>query len=316
MIRKISFYTIIIILIAINSSFSQSSLLPVGEGFIKVEGGNVWYKVTGTGKSIPLILLHGGPGIPSYYFKPIDDLGSKRQIITYDRLGCGRSDRITDTTLMTVDHYVEELKQLVDQLGLNEFYLLGHSWGAILGTEYYLKYPAGVKALILSSPSISTPLWEIDADILIASLPDSVQTAIRNNEKNKTYDDPEYQQAIQIYYEHFLARKLPWSAEMEIGHEQMAENIYMYMSGPSEFTITGTLKNYDITNRLGEIKIPVLFMCGEFDEARPSTVKYFTSLVTGAKFKMIKGSAHLTMHDKPKESNQAVIDFLNNLEKK
>ena len=85
--------------------------------------------------------------------------------------------------------------------------------------------------------------------------------------------------------------------------------------GPSEFTATGELKNYDRTNRLHEIKVSTLLIAGEFDEARPSTVKYYQSLVPGAKFEMIEGAAHLTMQDNPGQSNKVVIDFLNNIEK-
>lgn len=294
----------------------QRHLLTTGEGFINVDGGKVWYKVTGDGQKIPIILLHGGPGIPSYYLKPMAALGKDRQVIFYDQLGCGRSDRLTDTSKMTVSHFVEELKQVIDHFGLKEFYVFGQSWGTMLGTDYYLKYPEGIKALIFSSPAISIPMWIKDADTLIATLPDSIQQAIRTNEKNKTYDAPAYQQAKEMYYQHFVARKLPWSADMDSCFSQMATNVYMYMGGPSEFTITGEMKNYDRTKRLGEIKVPTLFITGEFDEARPVTVQYYQSLVPGAKFAMIEGSAHLTMQDKPDQANKTVEDFLNSIESK
>ncbi|MEO5581100.1 MAG: proline iminopeptidase-family hydrolase [Saprospiraceae bacterium] len=290
--------------------------LQPGEGFINVDGGKVWYKVTGDGEKIPIILLHGGPGVPSYYLKPMAALGKDRQVIFYDQLGCGRSDRMTDTSKMTVSHFVEELKQVIDHFGLKEFYVFGQSWGTMLGTDYYLKYPDGIKALIFSSPAISIPMWLKDADTLIATLPDSIQQAIRTNEKNKTYDAPAYQQAIEVYYQRFVARKLPWSADIDSSLSQMGANVYMYMGGPSEFTITGDLKNYDRTNRLGQIKVPTLFITGEYDEARPTTVQYYQSLVPDAKFVMIEGSAHLTTQDNPDQANKTVEDFLNSIESK
>ncbi|MEP7323882.1 MAG: proline iminopeptidase-family hydrolase [Saprospiraceae bacterium] len=283
---------------------------------MNVDGGKVWYKVTGEGQKVPIILLHGGPGIPSYYLKPMAALGKDRQVIFYDQLGCGRSDRMTDTSKMTVSHFVEELKQVIDHFGLKEFYVFGQSWGTMLGTDYYLKYPEGIKALIFSSPAISIPMWVKDADTLIATLPDSIQQAIRSNEKNKTYEAPAYQQAIEMYYQHFVARKLPWSPDMDSCFSQMGTNVYMFMGGPSEFTITGELKNYDRTNRLGQIKVPTLFITGEYDEARPGTVQYYQSLVPGAKFAMIEGSAHLTTQDKPDEATKTVKDFLNSIESK
>src|SRR5215831_9055582 len=252
-------------------STNQKKLTP-REGYIHVNGGKIWYKIVGEGNKTPLLLLHGGPAIPSYYLNPIGELSKDRPIIFYDQLGCGRSDRVTDTTLMSIDHFVEELKQVHDSLGLKDFYLYGHSWGTMLGTDFYLKYPAGIKAMILASPALSMTRWMQDADTLIKTLPDSVQNAIHVNEENKTYDAPSYQQAVQIFYEHFVARKLPWSADIDSSISQAGMNVYQYMNGPSEFTVTGQLKNYDRTNRLSEIKVPVLFIAGEYDEALPSTV--------------------------------------------
>lgn len=305
----------ILVAIICFDSCRQQHKLPIGEGFINVDGGKVWYRVTGSGNKIPILVLHGGPGVPSYYLKPLDSLGKDRQIIFYDQLGCGKSDRSSDTTLMTTEHYVAEIGQVIKALGLKEFYLFGQSWGTMIGTDYYLKNPEGIKALILSSPAISIPMWLKDADLLISTLPDSIQNAIRLNEQSKTFDVPAYKQAVQVYYENFLARKLPWSADIDSSFSQLGKS-YQSMWGPSEFTATGELKTYDHTNRLGEIKVPTLFIAGEFDEARPSTVKYYQSLVMGAKFEIIKGAGHLTMQDKPDESNKVVLEFLNNIESK
>ena len=312
-ITSFKFISVLTAIMVLNSC-QRPHKIPAGEGYLNVDGGKVWYRVAGNGDKTPLLVLHGGPGIPSYYLKPLEALGKDRPVIFFDQLGCGKSDRITDTALMTIDHFVNELAQVINHFDLREFYLFGQSWGTMLGTDYYLKHPQGIKALILSSPALSVPMWIKDADTLIATLPDSVQQAIRINERNKTFDAPGYQRAIQLYYQNFVARKLPWSPDIDSCFSQMGENVYKYMGGQSEFSITGELRNYDRTNRLGEIKVPTLFIAGEFDEARPSTVKYYQSLVPGARFEMIKGAGHLTMQDKPEQSNKVVIDFLNSIE--
>lgn len=314
---KLKLQLLIQVLIAsiLLNGCQQTQELHSGEGFIEVDGGKVWYRVVGKGNKTPLVVLHGGPGAPSYHLKPLGELGKDRKVIFYDQLGCGKSDRNTDTTTMTVEHFVEELKTVVDHFALKEFYLLGHSWGSQLGTDYYLKYPTGIKAMILSSPAISVPMWLKDADTLLSTLPDSIQNAVRINELNKTYDSPAYQQAVLVYYQNFLARKQPWSVDIDSTIMQLGDS-YQYMWGPSEFTATGKLKTYDRTNRLREFKVPTLFITGEFDEARPSTVQYYQSLVPGAKFELIPGAAHLTMQDKPGEYNKVVAAFLNNLETK
>lgn len=315
---KSSKYLNAIILIASLFVFSCQSHknIKAGEGFIDVPGGKVWYKIYGSGDKTPLLVLHGGPGIPHYYLKTLSALSKDRPVIFYDQLGCGRSDKITDTSIINVKHYVNELDVVVKKLGLKDYYLLGQSWGTMLGTDFYLEHPQGIKALILSSPAISIPMWLKDADTLIATLPDTLQMAIRTNEQNKTYNNPQYQNAVKIYYEHFLARKLPWSADIDSCFMQMGENVYVYMGGPSEFTVVGELKNYDRTKRLHEIKVPTLFITGQYDEARPSTVKYYSSLVPGSKYVEIENSGHMTSHDNPDKNNEAVSSFLNDLEKK
>jgi len=312
-IHKASLVFQALIALGLLISCQKEQKIQTGEGYINVDGGKVWYRVTGNGDKTPILVLHGGPGAPSYYLKPLSALGVDRKVIFYDQLGCGKSDHSTDTTLMTVDHFVKELKTVVDHFDLKEFYLYGQSWGTMLGTDYYLKYPEGIKAMILSSPAISIPMWLNDANNLLSTLPDSTQNAVRINEQNKTYDAPDYQQAMQLFYENFVARKQPWSADIDSTFMQLGQS-YQYMWGPSEFTATGSLKNYDRTNRLGEIKVPTLFIAGQFDEALPSTVKYYQSLVPGAKYEEIEGAAHLTMQDNPEENNKVIKNFINSLE--
>lgn len=291
----------------------QSKSLSPKEGYINVTGGKVWYKIVGSGDKTPLVLLHGGPGVPSYYLNPMTTLSAERPVIFFDQLGCGRSDRITDTSLMTIDSYVKQLKQIHDTLGLKDYYLFGHSWGTILGVEYYFAHPEGLKALILSGPALDIHRWSKDADILISTLPDSIQNAIRENEKNGTFDSPQYQQAVDYYYKLYLARKQPWSEDIDSAFTKIGENVYLHMDGPSEFTLTGNLRDYDATGKLNKINIPTLFIGGEFDEARPSTVKYYSSLVSNSRVEIIPDAGHLSMQDNPEANNQFINDFLRSI---
>ena len=310
LIRTILFFTVLFLIACEKKKSLQES-----EGFINVKGGKVWYRIAGSGDKTPLLLLHGGPGVPSYYLKPLAALSVDRPVIFFDQLGCGNSDRISDTSLMTIDNYIEEVEQVKNALGLKEYFLYGHSWGSMLGMDFYLKHPDGIKALIFSGPALSIPRWSKDADTLISTLPDSLQNAIRMNEARKTYDDSSYQRALKYYYQQFLARKLPWSPDVDSAFMMMGQNVYLYMEGPSEFTLTGTFKNYDRTDRLHEIKVPTLFITGEYDEARPISARYYQSLVPGARFELIENAGHLTMHDNPNKNLLVIKNFLNPLDK-
>lgn len=288
--------------------------LSPSEGYVEVSGGRVWYRIVGSGTRTPLLVLHGGPGAPSYYLKPLAGLGNERPVVFYDQLGAGHSDKPTDTSLWRVERFVEELGQVRKALGLHEVHLFGHSWGAMLAVDYMLTHPKGVQSLILASPALSVPRWLADADSLKATLPDSIQRVIARHEATGTTDSPEYQTAVMEYYRRFLARREPWSPDIESTFAQLSTSVYGTMWGPSEFKATGTLRDYDRTDRLAEIRVPTLFTAGRFDEATPGTVDYYHHLVAGSEFVVLNRSAHLTMQDEPEEYVAVLRGFLRRVE--
>lgn len=299
--------------LALSACQSRPALKPA-EGYVDVEGGRVWYRIIGDGTGIPLLLTHGGPGGTSRGFYQFAPLGNDRPLILFDQLGSGRSDHHEDSTLLTVDNFVEQVAALTAHLGLKKFYLHGHSWGTALALEYYTKHPEGVKALIFNSPYFSTPLWKADADTLILTLPDSVQQAIRAGEETGDFASASYQMANEVYAKHFGVRKTRLTSELDTVPAPGNRFIYNYMWGPTEFTATGTLKSYDNLSGLNKITVPTLFITGEFDEARPATVSYFRSLVPGSKLVVIEGAGHGTMHDNREQNIAAIKSFLDSLD--
>jgi len=292
------------------TSACASKTLTPGEGYIPVTGGKVWYRIVGTGQGTPLLVLHGGPGYPSYYLNPLAALGTDRPVVFYDQLGCGRSDQPADTSLYTVEGFVQRLGEVRKALGLDKVDIYGHSWGSMLAVSYMLTQPKGVEKLILAGPALSVPRWSHDADSLLTTLPDSIQAVIHENEAAGTTDSPAYQNAVMAFYAKYVCRMDPWSADLDSTLQGMGELVYSYMEGPSEFTITGTLKSFDVTKDLGRIHVPTLFIVGQHDEAVPSTAAYYQSLVPGAKLVVIPGASHLAMQEKPEEYNAALRSFL------
>jgi proline iminopeptidase len=304
------------IIITLSISCKSVPQLKAGEGYVKVKGGKIWYRILGEGKQTPILMLHGGPGGTSKSFYQFASLGEDRPVIIFDQLGGGRSDYHTDTALLKVENFVEQVEALKTSLGLKKFYLHGHSWGTALALEYYLKYPEGIKAIIFNSPYFSTSLWKADADTLISTLPDSIQLAIKTGEKNHDFESPGYKNANEVFSKNFGVRKTRLKSELDTATSAGNTFIYNYMWGPTEFTATGTLIYYNRVQSLKTIKVPTLFITGEFDEARPATVKYFQSLVPNAKYVMIEGAGHGTMHDNRSQNLSAIKDFLADIELK
>src|SRR5690348_230327 len=125
------------------------------EGYIRVTGGLVWYKVVNPGNGIPLLTLHGGPGSPHDYLEPLEKLANERPIIFYDQLGCGKSERPENESLWQRSRFVEELGEIRKALKLEQVHLFGHSWGTMLAIDYALTKPDGLISLILASPALS-----------------------------------------------------------------------------------------------------------------------------------------------------------------
>ncbi|MGK7377146.1 proline iminopeptidase-family hydrolase [Planococcus sp. 1R117A] len=286
----------------------------VTEGFIPVKGGNVWYRITGNGPGIPLLLVHGGPGGKSNDKDPLRQLGTERPIIQYDQLGCGKSGHPADKDIWTIEHYVEELEHVVEALELEEFHLLGHSWGSMLAVSYLFKKPTGVRSVIFSGPALSANRWITDQRNYLKELPKEMQDAIEQSERDGTTDSEAYQQAMMAFYKRHMCRLDPWPKEMKEDFEATNSRIYHYMWGASEFTVTGTLKDFDATGRLHEIEIPALFTCGRYDEATPETTEYYASLAPDSEFHVFENSSHMPTLEEPQAYADTIREWVNRQE--
>lgn len=307
-------YTFTLLLLSIIFIGSANKPITPKEGFVQVKGGKIWYKIVGSGKGVPLLLIHGGPGsrscdgIPGY-----STLSNDRPIIFYDQLGSGHSDRPTDTTLWELPRFVDEITALRKELDLKELHILGSSWGGTVAVEYMVtKKPEGVKSVIFAGPLISTSLWMKDAQILISQLAKPVRDTIRKYEQLKLYDNLSYVAATDSFNIKYLSRKSgPRAAVADCeGVGKSNRQVYHYMWGPTEFNATGTLKTFERKSNLHEIKQPVLFITGQYDEARPETMYEFQKEIPGSKVEIVANSGHNKLRDNPEQYLAAIRSFL------
>ncbi len=229
------------------------------EGYVGVDGGCIWYQALGSSRRASLVLLHGGPGYPHYYLQPLEEFANSMRVVFYDQLGCGKSDRSDAPGVWLIDRFVDELDTLISFLGLRSPILFGHSWGSILALEYYLRCPEKVSALVLASPCLSIPRWVADSRKLRKLLPDNVRSVLDAHERSGTIDAPEYRKATAEYYRQFVCRLRPKPDAVCLSDAQAGGEVYTAMWGANEFIVSGSLAGYDITSRLNEVKVPVLY---------------------------------------------------------
>jgi proline iminopeptidase len=279
---------------------------------LAVPGGEIWYRIVGGGSSTPVILLHGGPGNPSVYLKSLEALGDERVVVRYDQLGAGYSDVVHDTALFNTRHFVEELELLRRYLGRDRVHLYGHSWGAILALEYYRAYPAHVASLTLAGETLDIPAFAANVRGLFQAMPDSLSRAVRLRAAGAPYDSTAFQTAMKEFRSHFTRSPVP--AERDTLGRLTNPEIAAYMLGTSPFTPSGTLRQYDATPFLGQVKVPVLFIVGEFDVAGPEIVRHHASLTPGARFVVIPNAGHHTQWDNAPATLAAVRSFLRDVD--
>lgn len=289
------------------------------EGYIPFRGYKTWYRVVGEDRQgkFPLLCLHGGPGVPHDYLEPLEDLATTgRRVIFYDQLGCGNSDQPHDPSMWRVGLFVEELGAVRTALGLDRVHILGQSWGGMLAMEYTLTKPRGIASLIVSNSPASIKQWVDEADRLRSELPASVQETLRQHEAAGTTHAPAYMEAMLVFYHRHVCRLNPWPDAVNRAFEKLVANpeVYQTMNGPSEFFVTGVLKDWDIRDRLPEIRVPTLVLSGRYDEATPAVAETVHRGIPGSRWVLLEESSHMPFWEERGRYVEGVAEFLADVE--
>ncbi|MGB5352553.1 MAG: proline iminopeptidase-family hydrolase [Woeseia sp.] len=299
--------------VAVISVACSKQPLP-DDGFVDVPGGRIAFRVIGSGDATPVLWIHGGPGGSSCgAVANVGGIARERPVILYDQLGSGYSDRIQDLEqLGRLPRFVEEVKALRAELGLDELHIVGHSWGNAVALEYLLTAePKGVKSVVFASPYFGTKRWIADTDQLLKELPAETQQAVAAAVQSGNFDSEEFKAANRLFMSRYGRRTPAEQTNREPCERKPGgdSGLYRYMWGPSEFVSTGTLRDYDRTGRLAEIKLPVLFVTGQYDEARPETVEFFHEQVAGSRFEVLPDAAHSVYVDQTERFNELLAEF-------
>ena len=280
------------------------------EGTIAVPGGNVWFKRVGGGTGLPLLAVHGGPGLPHNYLSSLARLADEREVIFWDQLGCGKSECPSDVELWKMERSVAEMDAVVQALGLNHFHIFGNSWGGMLAQQYLLDAAPDAASLTISNSTASIPVFADNVIRLKSELDAATQDAIDRHEAAGTTHSAEYQAAITTWNETYLCRSLPWPNYLYEAFRNMGTEIFETMFGPSDFHIVGTIRNWDVCDRLPEITVPTLLLAGRFDECSPEHMREMHQRIAGSRFEFFENSAHMPFIEEPDRFDRVMRDFL------
>lgn len=296
----------------------MSSSAMQSQGHAPYGNHRTWYRVTGDLRSglVPLVVAHGGPGCTHDYLDSLADLAADgRAVVHYDQLGNGHSTHLPEAPVefWSIRLFLDELDNLTRHLGIQERYnLLGQSWGGMLAAEHAVRRPAGLNALVIASSPSSFPLWVREALRLREQLPREVRDALARHEATGDYAHPEYVAATEIFYRRHVCRLETWPDEVQrtFAAIEADPTVYHTMNGPTEFHVIGTLRDWDIGDRLASINVPTLVLSGRYDEATPACVAAYVECIPGARWVLMEASSHMCHVEERGKTMREVGAFL------
>lgn len=288
-----------------------------GVRMIPVEGGayKVWTQKVGSGE-LKVLLLHGGPGVSHEYLANFADHlpAAGYELYFYDQLGSWLSDKPDDPSLWTVERFRDEVETVRQALGLDDFVLIGHSWGGMLGIEYALKYQEHLRGLVVSNMVASIPSYVEGINELRAGMAPDNLAIMERYEKAGDYRNPEYEEILfgELYSKHFC-RLDPWPEPVVNDFNHLNTAIYNQMQGPSEFEVTGTFKDWDRWNDLSRIEVPTLLIVGRYDTMRVSDVEQMHRRIPDSQLLICEDGSHLSNWDDEEAYFAGLLKFLDEL---
>jgi proline iminopeptidase len=328
--KQLLFFAAIIVIISCNqtqnkeeksadvSSSATTEIKTGGNKLIQVDGKyNVWTKKVGDGK-IKVLLLHGGPGFTHDYMECMEDFLPKEGIefYYYDQLGSGNSDNPADTTLWNIPRFVEEVEQVRKGLGLEDFYLFGHSWGGMLAMEYLHKYQTHVKAAVLSNMVAGIKSY-LDYSVVLKNKFFTAEDNLKYDSLDKLglHSSSAYQELLMTkLYSHVMCQLKEWPEPLMRAFKKANMNIYMQMQGVDEFHVTGNIKDWEFWDKLKDIKTPTLVIGGMNDEMNPEDMKREGQLIPNSRTYLCPDGSHMSMYDDQQKYFRELIRFLKEVE--
>jgi proline iminopeptidase len=284
-----------------------------GSKRIEVGGGHwVWTKKVGNGNT-KVLLLHGGPGADHRYFEGFEDFLPLNgiELYYYDQLDSTNSEKTNDPSLWTIPRYTEEVEAVRQGLNLDQFYLLGHSWGGLLAIEYALKYQQHLKGLVISNMAASTDSFVKHVTKLRSQFPADVRAKLEFYENANRTDDPVYQNLLfEKLYKIFICRLDPWPDPVQRSLGGWNQHVYQVLQGRSEFEATGRMKGWDRWPDLPKIKVRTLTMGARYDEMDPEDMRKMATLLPRGEAWISETGSHFAMYDDQQNYFKALLNFL------
>ncbi len=261
--------------------------------------------------ALPVVLLHGGPGMAHDYLRNLAALvedGAPGDPLRPARLRPQHAPADAPREFWTPELFVEEFENLVRTSGSSGTTWPGSRGAGCSAREIAVRRPAGLASLgILNSPA-SMELWVAGANRLRDELPAETREALERHEADGSIEDPEYLAAVDVYYRRHVCRMDPYPADFidSVAQMEAEPTVYHTMNGVNEFFVTGTMAGWTVIDRLPQVAVPTLVLAGEFDEATPEVWQPFVDLIPDVRSHVEPDASHCSHLEHP----QAILELL------
>ena len=185
----------------------------------------------------------------------------------------------------------------------------------MLGLEHALRKPTGLQSLVLANGLASVPRYAAGTVELLALLPEATAAALVRHGREGTTDSPEFGAAIEEFSRRHRLRLDAMPECLQRTNAAMDADMTVYAATVgSEFHITGTLADWDVTDRLGEILLPVLLISGRHDEVAPAVAEELHRGIPRSEWTIFEDASHMTHLEEPGRFIRTVTDFINHIE--
>lgn len=286
------------------------------EKWLRLKNGHSIWTSHSTHKGVPVLMLHGGPGLSHKHLIGFQDFlqPAGYQLFFYDQLGCGKSDKPANQALWALERYTQEIEEVRIQLGLENFLLFGFSWGGTLALEYAIKYQHNLKGMVISNMAASALDFKNRMLDIRNTFPTKIQEQLQQFEQSNDTSNPSYQEIIKTwFYDQYFTRLKPWPQELIDDLAQIGHGPYATLWGYNEFEVTGTVQTWNRWADLEKIKIPTLVMAAHYDIFDPKTLATLAQKLPYGQFFESTTGSHFSFLEDSHNYFRALIKFFNEI---
>lgn len=270
--------------------------------------GNIYYQTFGSGT--PVLIINGGPGLDSAGFEAVAKTIAAQgyRTILFDQRGTGHS-RLASINAETIQLalMVQDIEQLRQQLHIEKWVVLGHSFGGMLGAAYAAKYPQFISKLIFSSSGgLDLQFRDQIAERLLNNL--SLQEQIRLQmyqlrQRSGDDSDSTLDTLAQLRARAYVVDK---SKAPLIAARLKVVNLTI-----NQLVFADLEKNhFDLKTQFKQFGAPVLVLQGENDIISTETAQTIAGSFSNAELVLLPQCAHYGWLDQPDLYYSSVFRFL------